>query len=368
MFFDRIRTDFLGGSSNNPPFVANANVFDGNIDNPAGATQRSFPPNLSGLFLGLRTPRVMTFNFGIQREITEGVVAEVGYVGTLGRNQERTLNINQLPAGTRLNPPNSAINANALRLYQGYANITLRDTGDNTNYNALQASLNQRFRSGLSFGVNYTWSKTFETSSGSFEDIFNTSRDYALSSIHRAHVLAVNYVYELPFFRNSNSSTARVALSGWQISGIVQYQSGAPNSVSVPVDVARIGVGSSRASVTGNPILPSSERTLARWFNTEAFLPPNLMVQGQFGNSGRNIIIGPSYSQWDIALMKNFRLQERTTLQFRAESFNFPNHPSFTSINTTVRFDAQGRPIQNYGAVTGAGPARVLEFGLKLIF
>jgi hypothetical protein len=163
-------------------------------------------------------------------------------------------------------------------------------------------------------------------------------------------------------------AAVRHVLGGWELSGISFFQSGAPNSVSVPTDVARIGVSSSRASVAGSPNLPAGQRTLTRWFNTEAFLPPERMVPGRFGDSGRNILIGPAFSQWDVALLKNFRLRETLNLQFRAESFNLWNHPAFTGINTTVRFDAAGKPTQNYGAVTSSGPGRVLSFGLKLVF
>jgi hypothetical protein len=92
------------------------------------------------------------------------------------------------------------------------------------------------------------------------------------------------------------------------------------------------------------------------------------MVQGVFGTSGRNMLIGPGFSQWDISAIKNFDLGERARLQFRGESFNVTNHPSFTGVDTTARFDAAGRPTGTYGAVTGAGPARVLDFGLKLIY
>jgi hypothetical protein len=92
------------------------------------------------------------------------------------------------------------------------------------------------------------------------------------------------------------------------------------------------------------------------------------MVQGRFGDSGRNILIGPGFSQWDIALLKNFRLREKLNMQFRTESFNTWNHAAFTGINTTVRFDSAGKPTQNYGAVTSSGPGRILSFGLKLLF
>ena len=112
--------------------------------------------------------------------------------------------------------------------------------------------------------------------------------------------------------------------------------------------------------MVGDPRLDPGERTLTRWFNTEAFLPPEKMVQGRFGDSGRNILIGPGYSQWDISVMKNFRLTEKMNMQFRTESFNTFNHASFTGINTTVRFDSAGKPTQNYGAVTSSGPGRIL--------
>ena len=366
IFYDRIQSDFLGASANNPPFAGSANIFDGNIDNPGGGTQRTFPANLAGIALGLRTPRVMTYNFGVQHEVRSGLVADVSYVGTLGRNLLRTINYNQLRPGAA--QANRGINLNALRPYRGYGTINLQDTGDSSNYNSLQATLNQRYRNGLNFGLAYTFSRTLDTSSGTFQDIFNPRADYGLSGIHRAHILNVNWVYEIPFFTKTRNQLARLTLGGWQASGISIYQSGAPNSVTVPTDVAGIGSASSRADGVGIPSLDRGQRTLSRWFNTEAFLPDTRMVAGQFGNSGRNILIGPSYTQHDVALMKNFTVTERIGLQFRAESFNVLNNPAFTSINTTVRFDNQGRPSQNYGAVTASGPGRIISFGLKVLF
>ncbi len=229
-------------------------------------------------------------------------------------------------------------------------------------------AVNRRREKGLTFGANYTFSRTLDSSSGTPQDAYDARPDYGLSSIHRRHVLNFNYVYELPFFRGHPQAVLRQALGGWEISGITSFQSGAPNSVTVPVDVARIGVSSSRASMAGQPRLDPGQRTLRRWFNTEAFLAPEKMVQGRFGDSGRNILIGPGFSQWDFALLKNFHIRERLGLQFRAESFNIWNHAAFTGINTNVRFDAAGKPTQNYGAITSSGPGRILSFGLKMLF
>ena len=368
IFYDRIPTNALINPSGNPPFNVNASIFDGNIDNPSGGATRSFPANLSVFPSRIPTASVTTYNLGVQQELPGGIILDAGYVGNYARHQPRTININQLPVGTRLNPPASSINVNALRLYPGYANINVRDHGDTSNYNSLQVSASRRLQSGFSFTANYTFSRALDSTSGTPQDAYNARLDYGLSSVHRTHLVNVNYIYELPFFRKHGNRFLRTALGGWELSGVTLAQSGAPSSVTVPVDVARIGSSSSRASVIGNPSLPRGERTLARWFNTEAFLPPEAMVQGVFGSSGRNILIGPAFSQWDVSLLKNFRFSERTNLQFRAESFNIWNHPSFTGINTTVRFDAAGKPTQNYGAVNGAGPGRVLEFGLKLIF
>ena len=368
IFYDRTPTNTLIAASSNPPFAGIANIFDGNIDNPGGGTARSFPPNMTVFPRKLKTPSIMSYNLGVQHELPFSVLVDIAYVGNLGRHLARTININQLQEGTRLNPPASNINVNALRPYLGYGNINVRDQGDNSNYNSLQVAVSRRIRQGLSFGANYTFSRALDDTSGTPQNAFNSRPDYGLSAVHRAHALNINYIYELPFFRRNASAVLRQGLGGWEISGVTIYQSGAPNTVSVPVDVARIGAGSTRASVAGDPNLPKDQRTLAHWFNAEAFLPPEKMIQGRFGNSGRNVLIGPGFNQWDLSLLKNFRIAEARSLQFRAESFNVFNHASFTGLNTTVRFDTTGRPTQSYGSVSGSGPGRVLELGLKLIF
>lgn len=368
IFYDRMPTNVLINPSGNPPFNTNASIFDGNIDNPTGGSARAFPSTLSMLPQRIPDSSVISYNFGVQQQFTNNFILDAGYVCNLGRHLNRTININQLRAGTRLNAPNSGINQNALRPYPGYGSINKRDQSDNSSYNSLQVSASRRMQSGLSMTANYTFSKTIDSSSGTPQDSYDARPDHGLSSIHRAHLLNVNYIYELPFFRKHPNALLRTALGGWEVSGVTTYQSGAPNTFTVLTDAARIGANSSRATVIGDPNLPSGQRTLARWFNTEALLAPEKMVPGLFGNAGRNTLIGPGFSEWDVATIKNFDFAERVRLQFRAQAFNVVNHPSFTTIDTTVRFDSAGKPAQTYGAITGVGPARTLEFGLKLIF
>jgi hypothetical protein len=369
IFYDRVGGAQISSQAQNPPFVKVANIFDGNIDNPAGGSARQFPSDLNAWPETLPTPSVISYNFGIQQEMPSKVILEVNYVGNVARHFTFTRNLNQLPAGTRLDPPNSTINVNALRPYLGWGNISQRDDSDTSNYNSLQVTASRRLRNGLSFGINYTGSKTMDAvGGGTPQDSYHPKNDVALSAIHRAHLLNFNYIYTVPLFTQSPSRLTRTMLGGWEISGVTAFQSGGPVSVSVPVDIARIGASSARASVIGNPNLSRGERTLTHWFRTEAFVNPGLMTPGRFGNSGRNILIGPGFQNWDVSLLKNFLLQERTNLQFRAESFNVFNHPNFIGVNTTVRFDNNGNPTGGFGAVNAAGPGRVLSFGLKLVF
>lgn len=368
LFYDRVRTDFLSATAANPPFDRSATVFDGTLDNPAGATQRTFPPNIAGIRSDMPTPRVTSFNLGVQHELLRGTILHVNYVGTLGKYLTRTVNINQLRAGTRLNPPASTTNVNALRPFAGYGNISITENADESSYHSLQTSLTRRLQAGLEFGVNYTWSKALDTSSGTPEDSYNIARDYGLSAVHRTHNVNSYFIWQMPFLRDASNAIARGVLGGWDISGVAVFQSGAPFSVTVPSDIARIGVNSSRATLIGDPQLASDQRTPQQWFNTAAFLNPNLMTAGEFGNSGRNILIGPSFSRVDLGLAKVFAVTGRVKIQVRAEAFNALNHTSFTGLNTTVRFDAAGNPTGGFGAVTSAAPGRVLEFGARLTF
>jgi hypothetical protein len=368
VFYDRIRTDFLGNTASNPPFDRSATIFDGNIDNPTGGTARAFPPNISGIRDRLPTPRITSFNLGVQHELLTGTILHMNYVGTLGNHLTRTININQLRPGTRLNPPASTTNVNALRPYPGYGNINITEDADESKYHSLQVSLTRRLRAGLEFGANYTFSRTEDTTSGTPQDVYDIAADSGLSEVHRAHTFNAHFIWQLPFFRETANAIGRGVLGGWDISGVVVAQSGAPFTVTAPVDSARIGVNSTRATLIGDPTLPSSERTPERWFNTAAFLNPALMTPGKFGNSGRNILIGPSFNRVDLGLMKVIDLAGRFNLQLRAESFNIFNTVSFTALNTTVRFDAAGNPTGGFGQVTSAAPGRVMEFGARLTF
>src|SRR5205085_12158866 len=99
VFYDQYRTGYPSGLAGNPPFSSSANIFDGNIDNPGGGTARKFPSNLNAISTDAPTLHVMSFNLGVQQQLPARIIIDASYVGTLGRNIYRTLNLNQLRAG-----------------------------------------------------------------------------------------------------------------------------------------------------------------------------------------------------------------------------------------------------------------------------
>jgi hypothetical protein len=100
---------------------------------------------------------------------------------------------------------------------------------------------------------------------------------------------------------------------------------------------------------------------VAKFFNTNAFVPPNQVPRGTYGNAGRGLISGPAFSSSDFSLLKDFVLREPARVQFRSEFFNAFNQVNFTSVTTTVNSSAFGR-------IRAAGDPRVIQFALKLIW
>jgi hypothetical protein len=363
MFYDRPAGNiYLLSMALNPPINYASSVYNGNIDNPVAALSETFPSALTSVGRDFKTPYSLTYNLSVQQQLPANIILDVAYVGSQSRHLARGVNLNQLPVGTLTRPENKGINTNALRPYLGYGNITTYEYADNSNYNSLQAKVSRRLASGLSAGSAFTWAKALDylPAQGGFtpttvQDSYDASKDYGPSTVDRKYVFSLNAQYDLPFARKN------AIAGGWTISSVFFAQSGAPSNVSVSSDVSGAGTGSSRASLAPNADLHVSERTPARWFNTAAFLPVNQMTQGQFGNAGRNILVGPGFSQLDLSLMKRFRIRENVSLEFRAESFNVFNHTSFTALGTTVG-------TSTFGSVTATGNPRINQLALKLYF
>jgi hypothetical protein len=256
----------------------------------------------------------------------------------------------------------------------GYNNIDFREFAGSSNYHSLQVSATRRFAHGVQFGAAWTWSKTLDFTD---DDAVNVSTlvpvrvwNYGLAAFDRTHVVKMNWQWELPKTRWT-ALPVRLLMNDWQLSGIASFVSGEPLAIPFTTTTALDITGSPtdlpRVVVTGDPVLPKSDRTFSRNFRTDVFRLPE---RGTVGNSAKTLIRGPGINNWDIAVFKNFPIREQIRLQFRSEFYNFFNHTQFRSVNTAARFDSStGNQVNaTFGEFTAARNARQIQFALRAYF
>jgi hypothetical protein len=365
-FFDRPASDAVTqqGGAANPPFQTVTNLTVGNIDNPAGGkTAPATPVTFTGFApVTLRTPRIMTYNLGIQRQLPGKLILETGFVGNLQRHQLQQFNINALPPGTKFaNPtiPSSAINA--LRMYQGYNAINQNAYTGNGYYNSLQTTVSRRSSKGLSFSSSFTWARGMAQG---FQQAANGNSTvpmiYTPTGSFVKLALTMNLQYQVPTWQGANLLTREV-LGGWTISTVYTAHDGALSTISINGDPGGIYATSTLAALNGNPNA-NAPHTVSQWFNTSTVLPVSAIPNGTFSTQYvGGVVRGPGGQEWDQSIFKDFVIREAQAIQFRFEAFNLPNHPSWTGISTNAS-------AATFGQVTGASAGRVFQVALKYRF
>jgi hypothetical protein len=366
----------------NPPRQFNPTQFYGSLDTMLNATNLLRPSGtIYGFERDAQTPSLYNYSFGIQRDIGFQTVLDVAYSGNTSRHLMWFRDLNMLPYGTRFLPqnadpsnPNVPLPDNFLRPYPGHGSIRYYENAGTSNYNALQVALNRRYAKGFQFGVAYTYSKTMnygdndQTQVATYRPV--DQWNYGLASYDQTHVLIANYIWDLPRASKLwNNAMTRTALDNWQVAGIASFVSGTPTTVGFSttdsVDLTGGGDGI-RINVTGKVPLPSDERSFDRWFNTSAFARP---ARGEFGNAGRTLFRLPGVSNFDISLFKNFPIKEAASVQFRCEMYNAFNHTQYAGVDTTARFDPQGRQVNaRLGQVISTRTPRVIQLSLRATF
>ncbi len=380
--FYRLR-EAVPGTWSNPPMRVDPTIYYGNLDTFTNSTGILFPFATGAMISNWPLSRIMNYNFGVQRNVGFGTVVDLSYVGSLGRHLMQTRNVNSIPFGANFRAenqdstsPGKPLPAAFLRPYIGYNNINLLEYAGNSSYHSLQATVNRRFAKSLQYGVSWTWSKAMnygDTDSAAVSNLISPKVwNYGLAGFDRTHALTINWMWDIPkASRLSKNPVVRAAFDGWQMSGITNFISGAPLGIGLgfvqSVDTTGSPTDGARVVVVDNPVIPKSERTFSRNFNTEAFRPPAV---GTFGNAASSLIRGPGTNNWDISLFKNVPLvAERCRLQFRAEAYNAFNHTQFNGLDTATRFDAAGKQVNaRLGEFTGASAPRRIQLALRLIF
>jgi len=382
-------------------------------------------------------PRTQNYSFTVAQRVPWKSLLEVAYVGSksdyLSNYNNNFDKINDLPVGALFTPGAGPWNVagnyptsvqNALRPYVatpgpcpdapidpvtglhqscGYGTgLKIIDHKMYSNYNSLQVTWNKQ--SGpLTFLTNYTWSKALgiRGENGSQTgDPTNLKNNYGTLPSNRTHIFNVAYVYQLPMLHNGNTFV-KGATNGWQVSGILQYQTGADlqaavansynfgYSASIPANTTFMGVNSGTNPVSANNqnVLGTPDVTLmpvltcnpSSGLKHNQFLNPSCFASfATPGLQGSYIIpagSGPGFFNTDLSVFKNFTFGKSETkkLQFRFSGYNFLNHPLLTFVkqdpNLTIGFDSTGKPNNpNFGTANNKTGHRILQGAIKFSF
>jgi len=370
-YFQRLGISDVVHVGGNAPFQPSSTVTRGSVDAPGGVGTNSSPLSVTSQKYEYPSPEAYGWNLTAEHDFTSVGTLTLSYVGRRGIHLEQLGNINQLQPGTVQANPN--VNADALRPYRGLSTILEAQNLGSSIYHSFQANMKRRLTKGFLFGVAYTWSKSldFGSSSGTnLPNVYNIGLNYGPSDFDTRHVAVINYVWNIPFAHHAAHALVRATLDDWQFSGTIQAQSGRPLSVSIGNDYAGVGPGSGNQYWvrTRNPALPHqfAGRGTAQWFETAAYQAP---TSGTFaGRGSRNNIYGPGFNSFNAALQKSMHLipgHENHALVFKAEAFNYLNHPNLDNpeMNPTSG---------NFGRVTSKGVTyaseRQMQFSLRYAF
>ena len=444
---------------NPSPLITNGSVSQSNgYPNVGAAAQGAASPLSATSIPGqVQWPYMQQWNLSVQHELPAHIVASVAYVGSKGTHLTRQFDMNQLqPVPAQNNPylaaklvissadcpsdptaagsnwtldstglPVSAIISNGATVtgqaaqnlfvacgypaanyfrtnFPGYGTITRLQNDANSIYNALQATARRTFGD-LTFSASYAWSHSIDNSSdrydGAFVNSYIPSADRASSNFDVRNAFSLSFVYAFPIYKQS-SGWKHALLGGWQWSGIVIAQTGAPFTVSngtTYTDNAGVanGVGlPSYPDVVGNPnVVPAAVQQAFQaqglfgklLYDPTAFAVP---VGLTFGNATRNMLRQPGRLNFDMGLFKRFEFKERYALEFRWETFNTFNHTqldSFSGTNpggsagaggsvsmgcdTTAALNSGGDPTcGGFLVLNGSHNPRIMQFGLRFQF
>ena len=299
---------------------------------------------------------------------------DLKYAGTQNRHQNYYTEINLPAAGLLPGLQADSSTYDNVVPYSGYHGIRMARNEANGDYNSFQTSIRGSVKSDLQYQVGYTYSHTNDagsqgSSAGDLGTISNPYEgwkyDFGPSDYDIRHIFFTNFVYEIPLLKNNDNKALKTAFGGWEISGIVAAQSGAPLNVGLNgTTVASVVPNTSaRPDVAGSGHDP---HTVDQWFDTSIYTAP---AAGTWGNTPRNSIRGPGRDNWSLSLFKNFWInQERgSNLQFRAEFFNVWNHTQFIG-NSALNGISRNLGAGDFGKVTGAYDPRTIQLALKLSF
>ncbi len=296
------------------------------------------------------------WNLSIQNEIFPKWNVEIAYEGRKTTGSDRFIAAN-VPL-----PDEGEIQER--RPNPNFGRFSILTAGGSSSSNSLEASLRKRLSLGFSVDASYDWSRTFSSIGSSDPSNPRDLRSERAPGNSPVHEFSLSFIYDMPVGRGRFISTEWAGrlgrlIEGWRISGIASYQSGRLFNPRLPGDFNNDGVRGDRPDRVSSGTLPVSERSIDRWFATEAFALP---AAYGFGNSGRNILTGPGSRNWDFSFVKRTQVsRDGDIFELRVQLFNAFNHANFDNPNTTWG-------TKSFGQIFGADRAREIEIAVKYLF
>ena len=318
--------------------------------------------NLTTVDPDLKSPYAHNWFLGLQREIALGIVADVNYVGSAGRNLHNAYNINRY-VGDLLDGRFDGINPS-------FGTITFVTSTSRSTYHGATLQLKRGFKQGFMLQGAYTLGKAMDDAdlavgSTAFQDAANIAADWGVAGYDATHKLAITGLWQLPFFRTSTGLTKTI-LGGWQLAGSSILQSGSPLNV---VNNASYPNGDYNADGSGGdrPNAPAGNIKQSDWTNAE-YLTGILKASdfprpaaGQNGNLARNAYRGPGFIDVSVSLSKKFAVNQRWSGEFRLDAFNALNRVNLGD-------PAMDLSSTNFGRSTSQLTPRAFQVGLRLRF
>jgi Carboxypeptidase regulatory-like domain/TonB dependent receptor len=419
IFHDRVFGNLFGNLRANPPFIAGVQNYP-NLNFASGtgslvtlgalaapATQPapsasvpdgSYLTGISILDPKLRNPYTQAWNVGVQRQLGNGMTIEVDYVGSGSHHLFRSVDGNPpLPWLVSAAHANGSlpltVSGGSLRIAPllGLPQVTgntafeepvLVESVGNATYNGLQTVFNKQFSHDVQFQASYTWSHAIDDAPDPIvagqpgnrniaRNSFNLHEERGSSDYDLRHRLITNYVFQLPFGPGHtylNHGLASRVLGGWELTGLSTFQSGRPYDIYSSRDSEYTGL-SNRPDLIGNPAIPANAPRNQVGPPISAFA---VQPFGRPGNLGRNTFTGPTFFNTDVNLLKNTRIAERVSLQFRAEVYNVFNRIQFsqpgTAGDTLSSPNTFGQAQSTITQPDGTTSARQIQLALKLLF
>jgi hypothetical protein len=339
------------------------------VNNPLLGT-----PGWASYDINFRTPYYQQYNFGVQQLLTRDLLVEAQYLGSMGTKLHTNVFYN-----TPDPSPSAAPSPTARSLFPNLGNNSLQASAGKSNYHAGVLRVEKRLSFGLMVSGSYTYSKSIDTDSLANQGVSTNLDQSNIKNLERGrstfdirHRFTTSFTYDLPF--KFGNKTLNALLGDWQAGGIITQQSGLPFTVNISGDRANNGLLNQRPNLIGDPNLPNDQRSVDRWFNTDAFV---IQPAGALGSAGRNILDAPGTNVVDFSLLKNIPFSERHRLQFRTEFFNLFNHTNFDFpericappvLTTGASCTGNTTTPSSLGRINAARDPRILQFGLKYLF